>query len=149
LVTVALLAFASAMTIATSVPQTMSGCASHPATTEGVLATEHAWVRAIEARDTRALSCILAPDFSDTNWRGEVLARDVVLARLPSRPPSHLKLSELSVFRDGRFAIVRGTNTQSGPGGGNSASVRFTDVFIYRGGAWRAVSAQETLIAKE
>ena len=110
----ALLAVA-ATTIATSIPRTVSGCQSHPATTEGVIATEHAWVRAIETRDTKALSCILAPDFFDTNWRGEVLARDVVLARLPSRPPSHLNLSELSVFRDARFAIVRGTNAQSGP----------------------------------
>jgi hypothetical protein len=106
-------------------------------------------VRAIETRDTKALSCILAPDFFDTNWRGEVLARDVVLARLPSRPPSHLTLSKLSVFRDGRFAIVRGINTQSLPDGRDSTLLRFTDVFIHRGGAWRAVSAQQTLIAKE
>jgi hypothetical protein len=146
--TAALLAVA-ATTIATSIPRTVSGCQSHPATTEGVIATEHAWVRAIETRDTKALSCILAPDFFDTNWRGEVLARDVVLARLPSRPPSHLTLSKLSVFRDGRFAIVRGINTQSLPDGRDSTLLRFTDVFIHRGGAWRAVSAQETLIAKE
>jgi hypothetical protein len=35
------------------------------------------------------------------------------------------------------------------PDGRNAGSVRFTDVFVYLGGAWRAISAQETLIAKE
>ena len=93
------------------------------------------------------MSCILAREFSDTGWRGEVVPRNAVLARLHSRPASTLKLSDLSVFRDGRFAVVRGTNTQAGPDGRSSASVRFSDVFVYRGGAWRAIFAQETLIA--
>ena len=124
-------------------------CPTQPATSAGALAAEQQWVRAIEARDVGALSCILAREFSDTNWRGEVVPREAVLARLPSRPPSTLKLGGLSVFPEGRFAIVRGTNTQTGNGPASSGSVRFTDVFIYRGGAWRAVSAQETLIATE
>jgi hypothetical protein len=142
------IAFLSAgMTLAASAPQTLLGCPRHPATAQGALATEHAWVRALEMRDSRALSCILAREFADTNWRGEVVSRGTVLARLPSRPASTLELSHLSVFLEGRFAIVRGTNSQAGPAGRNMGSVRFTDVFVYRGGAWRAVSAQETLIA--
>jgi hypothetical protein len=118
-------------------------------TRAGVLATEHAWVRAIEARDTTALSCILAREFADTNWRGQIVPRSAVLARLPSRPDSRLKLIDLSVVEHGRFAIVRGMNTQTDADGRTSGSVRFTDVFVYRAGSWRAISAQETLIAKE
>jgi hypothetical protein len=137
------------MTLATSAPQTRLGCPTHPATSSGVLATEHEWVRALEARDSRALSCILASDFADTNWRGQLVPRSVVLGRLPSRPPSHLTLTNLSVHQEGRFAIVRGTNTQTGPDGRATGSVRFTDAFVFRGGTWRALSAQETLIAKE
>ena len=144
-----LAAVAGAMTLATSVPQTALGCPKHPMTRAGVLATEHEWVRAIEARDTTALSCILALEFADTNWRGQLVARATVLARLPSRPPSRLKLGDLSVVRHGRFAIVRGINTQTAADGRPSGSVRFTDVFVYRAGSWRAISAQETLIAKE
>ena len=139
----------SAMTIATSVPKTTLGCQRHPMTVAGVLATEHEWVRALEARDSSALSCILASNFADTSWRGELIPRSAVLGRLPSRPPSRLKLSDLAVSQNGRFAIVRGINTQVGPDGRKAGSVRFTDAFLYRGGAWRAISAQETLIAKE
>jgi hypothetical protein len=126
-----------------------AACPSEPATSAGVLAAEQHWVRAIEARDVAALSCIQAPEFSDSSWRGELVSRSRVLERLPKRPNSTLRLSSLSVFRDGRFAIVRGINTQTGADAASSGSVRFTDVFVYRGGAWRAVSAQETLIAKE
>jgi len=126
-----------------------AACPRQPATSAGVLMTEQQWVRAIETRNSRTLECILAPEFSDTNWRGAVVPRSAVLARLPAHPPSALKLSNVSVFRDGRFAIVRGTNTQKGRDGRSSGSVRFTDVFVYRGGAWRAICAQETLIAKK
>jgi len=139
----------SAMTLATSVPQTRLGCPRHPMTSAGVLATEHEWVRALEARDSRALSCILADDFADTNWRGELVPRSAVLGRLSSRPPSRLKLTDLTVSQNDQLAIVRGINTQVAPDGRNAASVRFTDVFVYLGGACRAISAQETLIAKE
>jgi len=95
------------------------------------------------------LECTLAPEFSDTNWRGDVVPRSAVLARLPAHPPTALKLSNVSVFREGRIAIVRGTNTQKGRDARSSGAVRFTDVFVYRGGAWRAICAQETLIAKK
>ena len=139
----------TAMTLAASVPQTTLGCPRHPMSRAGILATEQEWVRAIEARNAAALSCILAPEFADTNWRGQIVPRTTVLARLPSRPPSRLKLSDLSVVQHGRFAIVRGINTQSGGDGRSSGSVRFTDVFVYRGASWQAISAQETLIAKE
>ena len=139
----------SALTLATSVPETTLGCPTHPMTSAGVLATEHEWARALEARDSRAISCILANDFADTSWRGELVPRSVVLGRLQSRSPSQLKLTNLSVTQHGPLAIVRGINTQVGPGGRNAGSVRFTDVFVYRGGAWRAISAQETLIGKE
>ena len=118
-------------------------------TSAGVLATEHEWVRALEARNSRALSCILAKDFADTTWRGEVVPRSVVLGRLASRPQSQLTLSDLSVVQHGALAIVRGINTQTSADGRSSGSVRFTDVLVYRGGTWRAVSAQETVISKE
>jgi len=125
-----------------------AACPAHPRTAAGVLATEQEWVRAIEARDTKLLSCILAPEFADTSWRGEVIPRATVLARLPSHPPATLKLSGLSVDQEGGFAIIRGTNTQQA-NGRPIGSVRFTDTFVYRGGTWRALSAQETPIAKE
>ena len=143
-----MIALVAAASFTTSAPHALPGCSTHPQTRAGVLATERDWVRALEERDVRALSCILAPEFVDTSWRGELVSRAEVLRALPSRPPSRLALSGLSVFEDGRFAIVRGTNSQSSPASAGSVSVQFTDMFVYRAGAWRAVSAQETPIAK-
>ena len=143
-----LLAALAASTLATTVPHTPLGCPAHPRTAAGALATEHAWVRAIESRNSKLLACILAPEFADTSWRGELVERATVLTALPSHAPVRLQLSGLSVFLDGRFAIVRGTNTQQA-NGRTVGTVRFTDMFVYRGGAWRAVSAQETPLLKE
>ena len=138
----------AAATLTASAPRTMLGCPAHPRASAGVLATEYEWVRAIESRDGRILACILAPEFIDTSWRGELIPRVTVLAALPSHPPAMLKLTNVSVVLEGRFAIVRGTNTQSA-NGRTLGSVRFTDMFVYRGGTWRALSAQETPIAAE
>jgi hypothetical protein len=55
-----------------------------------------------------------------------------------------MTLSQIHVELYGDVAIVRGVNTQESANPKNSGSVRFTDVFIYRGGAWRALAAQET-----
>ena len=70
-----------------------------------------------------------------------------VLDGLPARPPRKIALSDLrvSLYRD--FAIVRGRSVTGPAGGPPSARVRFTDVFAYRDGRWRALSAQETLEA--
>ena len=110
----------------------------------GVIATENAWVSALERRDSAALGCILDPAFSDNDWRGERISRAQVLAHLPQRPSSTLRLSELEPIVGGTMAIVRGLNTQTGADGKVIGTVRFTDVFVYRGRRWRAVAAQET-----
>jgi ketosteroid isomerase-like protein len=123
-----------------------AACPERPRTAAGALATETAWVAAIESRDVAALTCILDPAFADNNWRGERVARAEVLARLPHRPSSQLHLSDLQVTVRGDMAMVRGVNTQTTPDGKAIGAVRFTDVFVYRGGSWRAVAAQETVI---
>jgi hypothetical protein len=121
-------------------------CPSQPRTVAGVLATEQAWVSALERGDSAALECILDPAFSDNDWRGERISRAQVLARLPQRQPFTLRLSELEPIVGGAMAIVRGVNTQTGADGKVIGTVRFTDVFVYRAHRWRAVAAQETLV---
>jgi ketosteroid isomerase-like protein len=123
-----------------------AACPESPRTAAGALATEKAWVAAIEARDVAALSCILDPAFADNDWRGERVARADVLEKLPHRSPSELHLSDLQVTVRGDMAMVRGVNRQATPDGKTTGAVRFTDIFVYRDGSWRAVAAQETLI---
>lgn len=120
-------------------------CHSQRRTEAAVLATEDAWVAAIENRDVAALDCILDPSFADTSWRGELISRGQVLDRLPGRPESRLTLSDVHAVLIGNVAIVRGVNSQSDRGRA-IGSVRFVDVFAYRSGRWQAVSAQESLI---
>jgi hypothetical protein len=47
------------------------------------------------------------------------------------------------------MAVVRGVNRQTTAAGVEAGAVRFTDVFVYRGHAWRAIAAQETVIQKQ
>ena len=42
-------------------------------------------------------------------------------------------------------AVVTGLNVATGKAPDFTARVRFTDVFVKRSGAWKAISAQETL----
>jgi hypothetical protein len=123
-----------------------SPCQAEPPTQAGLLLAEQHWVAALEARDVRALDCLLAPGFTDTNWRGARIGRDAVLSALPQRLPSTLQLSALEAEIHGPIGIVHGVNTQSAPDGTVIGKVRFTDIFLRDGEQWRALSAQETVI---
>jgi ketosteroid isomerase-like protein len=141
----ALLALAS---VATASGSTAATCPRQPRTAAGVLAAEHAWVKAIEHRDVAALSCTLDRTFANNDWRGGRVPRAEVLERLPQHPPAQLRLGEVQVRVQGAMAMVRGVNTQTAPDGKTIGSVRFTDLFVYRDHAWRAIGAQETLIPR-
>jgi hypothetical protein len=110
----------------------------------GVRAAEARWVAMLEARDADGLSCLLAPEFVDTNWAGATVSRDRILAALPRRPHGRLVLSEVTVALHGDLAVVRGLNRQQDAVGRPAGVVRFTDIFLYRSGRWQAISAQET-----
>ena len=113
---------------------------------QGLILAEQRWVAALEVRDVRALECRLAPGFTDSNWRGDLVRRAAVLAALPNRPSSKLALSELAAEVFGAVGIVHGVNSQISASGRVVGRVRFTDVFVRVGGRWQALSAQETLI---
>jgi len=118
---------------------------SEPKTAAGAIAAERAWVRALQAHDPLSLRKRFAPEFLHINWRGELLTRTETLAAAAAAAPASDTLSELNVRRIGDVAVVHGLNAVKSLGRRN-ARVRFTDVFVYRRGAWRAISAQETLL---
>lgn len=124
-------------------------CAFHtPRTAAGALAAERNWVAAIERRDAAALGCLLAPGFTDNNWQGKLVTRAEMLDGFAAKPKITLVLDELTTDVSGDMAVVRGRNRQTGPDGKPAGAVRFTDIFVYRAGAWRALRAQETVIAR-
>ena len=122
-------------------------CALHtPPTAAGALAAERHWVAAIERRDAAALGCVLGDSFTDINWRGKLVTRVQMLDGFAAKPKVTLTLDQLTTDVSGDMAVVRGRNRQAGPDGKPTGAVRFTDIFVYRDGAWRALRAQETVI---
>jgi hypothetical protein len=139
----------AALAAATSFPaQAAVHCAAfhQPRSAAGVIATENAWVEALTMRDGKALSCILAPGFMDMAWNGQLHSRAEILAGLPKRPNNGIKLSNMKVELSGDRAIARGLNTATKPDGSLLGRVRFEDIFQYRDGMWRALTAQEVLM---
>jgi len=118
-----------------------------PRSVGGVRAAEAAWTEALRRRDGATLGRLLADDFVDTTWQGARRTKPAILAALAGADPQPVALSDLSVSLHGDTAVARGLNTIRAADGAVRARVRFTDVFLYRDGGWRAIAAQETLEA--
>lgn len=109
---------------------------------------EARWVNALDRRDGATLQALLDEDFLDVTWKGEVRDRQAAVAALsaPGRPAMTQTLQDLRVrFAVPDVAIVTGVNAVSSKSPEFAARIRFTDVFVKRGGEWKALSAQETL----
>ena len=126
---------------------------THPAPAEeerAVRDAEARWVDALDRRDGAALLALLDEDFLDVTWKGEVRDRRAAVAAVSApasaRPAMTQALQDLRVrFAVPDVAIVTGVNAVSSPSPAFAARIRFTDVFVKRGGSWKALSAQETL----
>jgi len=109
-----------------------------------VLRIEHDWLRALVERDRATLDRILADDFMDSSWKGELRNKRQVLAGLSKRLPYSQHLQDVQIKLYGDAAVVRGLNMVSDQNGRIVMRIRFTDVLVYRHGHWQAVAAQET-----
>ncbi|MGB9475300.1 MAG: nuclear transport factor 2 family protein [Candidatus Udaeobacter sp.] len=109
-----------------------------------VLGIEHEWLRALVERDRATLDRILAGDFVDSNWKGELHTKSQVLEGLGTARPYLQHLREVKVQLYGSMAVVRGLNEIRDKDGRIVMRIRFTDVLLYRHGSWQAVAAQET-----
>ena len=109
-----------------------------------LLDLEQRWLTAAMQRDIPALKEILADDFVDVTYEGGL--RDKADHLESSLAPSKSKqsLEELKVRFYGDTGIVTGLNVIVTADGSTTYRIRFTDVFVRRGGRWQAVSAQET-----
>jgi Domain of unknown function (DUF4440) len=112
-----------------------------------VLRIEHEWLRALVERDRATLDRILADDFVDSNWKGELRTKRQVLDGLGTPHPYSQHLRDVKVQLYGSIAIARGLNEVSGKNGGIVMRIRFTDVLLYRHGNWQAVAPQETPVS--
>lgn len=122
-------------------------CPSHAKTVSALLDLERAWAHALEQHDAATVACFLADEFEDAGVEGELSDRAATLARIPKRGPNQNRLDDLHAHIYDDTAFVRGLNEVIDPSGKRVARVRFTDVFVYRGGRWQAVAGHETLMS--
>ena len=109
-----------------------------------VLRIEHEWLRALVEHDRATLDKILADDFVDSNWKGELRTKSQVLEGLGRARPYSQHLRDIKIQLYGSTAVVRGLNEIGGKNGRIVMRIRFTDVLLYRHTNWQAVAAQET-----
>jgi len=107
---------------------------------------EQTWARALEQRDSAALSCLLAKEFEDAGPDGALEDRDTTLAKAAQHQPVHHELTEMHAYVNGDFGYIRGLATAVDGHGKVQARVRFTDIYVYRDGRWQAVAAHESML---
>ena len=109
-----------------------------------VLRFERDWLRALVERDRATLDRILADDFIDSNWKGELRNKWQVLAGLSKPVPYLQRLQDVKIKLYQDVAVAPGVNMISDQNGRIMMRIRFTDVLLYRQGHWQAVAAHET-----
>ena len=109
-----------------------------------VLRFERDWLRALVERDRATLDRILADDFIDSNWKGQLRNKWQVLAGLSNPIPYLQRLQDVNIKLYQDVAVARCLNMISDQNGRIMMRIRFTDVLLYRDGHWQAIAAQET-----
>jgi ketosteroid isomerase-like protein len=106
-----------------------------------------AWVD----RDRASIEKILAPEWSVTDGRGQVLSRDAVMRDAfdsGSRVVEFMQIDDVRVRLYGSTAVVTGRTNASGRVDGRQVKtrLRFTDVFVKTSTGWRAVASHASEI---
>ncbi|WP_447728195.1 nuclear transport factor 2 family protein [Sphingomonas koreensis] len=117
------------------------------ATTEAAVLEKlnHDWLTAYRTRDRAALDRILADDFEAIYPGGRVLRKADLLASVSSTTRTITKISwdnlKIMVFGDVAMVAARSHIEGTGPDGAYATSNDYADVYVKRGGTWRAISA--------
>lgn len=125
------------------------GCAKHRKTESALIDLERVWTNAYEKRDVATMSCLLAPEYRHTAYDGKVMNRAEVLARLAAlskEDATHHQVQNVKASLFGNVAVVYGDSRVTEADGTLLGVVRFTDVFVYRGGRWVAVAEHESRV---
>lgn len=106
-----------------------------------------AWV----SRDRVTIDTILAPDWSVTDAAGRVLTKQQVMQEgfeSADRRIDTMTIDDVKVRTFGDMAVATGRTRATGSYLGTSSSVvlRFTDVFVRRGGRWQAVASHGSTV---
>lgn len=126
-----------------------AGAPAAPSAQAQLLRLEARWLRALQAHDVRFLRRLLSDHYIDITYQGGMRDKaDVLRARATLGPRYTQRLADEQVRLYGQTGIVTGRGVLFDIGRRRIAAWRFTDVFVRRGGVWKAVSSQETLVRR-
>lgn len=121
-----------------------------PSAAPALIVLEQDWAAALQRADKQALDTILAATFVDIDEDGHQTDKRRVLATIGS---GQLKVTSMSrsrmrIYAYGDAAVVTGTAAQMATFRGRALApkVLFTDTFVLRGGAWRAVASHRSAL---
>jgi hypothetical protein len=114
-----------------------------------LLEQEEKWAKALDHNDVHAVGCLLGEEFQDADVNGQVHNRAEALARAAQPRHGTNRLEEMHAHTYGDAGYVRGLNRVVNANGEVVATVRFTDVFVYRERRWQAVAGQETMVTEK
>jgi len=116
---------------------------------EELIRLEHAYAKALIAKDRAFLESYYAADFRGGNWMGFWTKSTMLKAILDDRYSIRsMSLSNIEVKITGTIGIVQGVSTEVTRVNGEDTSGRwsFTDVFELRDGRWLAVASHTSEI---
>lgn len=115
-----------------------------------IIALEHAWNRAIEAKDTRALDQLLAPTFVAVDTDGSLTRKGEFLASIkdPSYQPAEAVYEDIRAEIYGDTAVTTGVFRirETRKGKRITERQRFVDTWIRKGATWQCVASQVVVI---
>lgn len=118
-----------------------------------ILRVEAALCRAFETGDVAVLRRHLEPSFTLVDSRGTVTGLAQTIAEVEGGDPVYeeFRNHDQKIRLHGDAAIVTGiTSIRSRTGNGDvfEGDFRFTDTWIYRGGAWRMAASHASSLAR-
>ncbi len=117
-----------------------------------LLLMEHLWNEAQVNRDARTLDAMIATDFIDTEYDGEVSDKAKFLAdiRDPRFNLETMTIQDLKVSMYGDAGVVVGIYHTKGTYQGKPYEHvgRFTDTWVFTEGRWQCVASHTSLLKK-
>lgn len=115
-----------------------------------IIALEHSWNRAIEAKDTKALDQLLDPTFVAVGTDGSLTRKGEFLASIkdPSYQPAEAFYEDIHAEIYGDTAVTVGVFRirETRKGKRITERQRFVDTWIRKGDTWHCVASQVVLI---
>ncbi|HVW76160.1 MAG TPA: nuclear transport factor 2 family protein [Alloacidobacterium sp.] len=146
------LALAAGLILAShSIPSLAEGCtapefANQQRDAETVQKLETAFTAAFLKGDTDFEKCLLLPNYAEVSrsgkWR-ELSDELAGTARNQGKNLSVPQLPKVDVLLHGDVAVAHGLFTFTAPDG-KSQSTRFSDVYVWKDGAWHVLYSQQT-----